>query len=206
MGAGKCLKTISDYIEVLRSMPDRMEGVDDDGSVTVLHINLVADGLEAAWKREAAEIEFNAAPLPAVVIKSAKRVPERNCDRFDTVDEARSAYYKEHIPVLTFKDLMNDHEVSFTTRLINVLYGVFANAFHTNKEEEVHLADFCKVMTPDKFAARRNCGRRTLHELENILSHYGMEMGREYAAPDISFEEWLFAPANTKGEQNGKNS
>lgn len=204
MDTEKNLKTISDYIEVLRSMPDMMEGVDDDGSVTVLHINLVADGLEAAWKREAAEIEVNAAPLPAVLIKSAKRIPERNCDRFDTVDEARAAYHKEHIPSLTFKDVMNDHDVSFPTRLINVLYGVFANVFHTNKEEDVRLCDFCREMTPEKFAARRNCGRRTLHELEEILSRYGMEMGREYASPDISFEEWLFAPSNTKGESNGK--
>lgn len=196
---GKNLKTISDYIEVLRSMPDMMEGVDDDGSVTVLYVNLVADGLEAAWKREAADIEFNAAPLPAVLIKSAKRIPERNCDRFDTVDEARVEYQKEHIPALTFKDVMNDQEVAFSTRLINVLYGVFAQVFHTNKAEDVRLSDFCRVMTPEKFTARRNCGRRTLHEMEDILSHYGMEMGREYAAPDISFEEWLFAKVKDGG-------
>jgi hypothetical protein len=155
--------------------------------------------LEAAWKREAAEIEFNAAPLPAVLIKRAKWVPERNCDRFDTVDEARAAYYKEHVPSLTFKEVMNDPEVAFPTRLINVLYGVFAHVFHTNKEEDVRLSDFCSVMTPEMFTARRNCGRRTLHEMEQILSHYGMEMGREYSAPDISFEEWLFAKVKEGG-------
>ena len=201
MGAEKSLNKVSDYIGLLRNLPDRMEGVDDEGSVVVLRVTPLSNGLEAAWKREAAEIEVNAAPLPAVVIKSAKRVPERNCDRFDTVDEARSAYHKEHIPALTFKDVMNDHEVSFSTRLINVLYGVFANVFHTNKEEEVRICDFCREMTPEKFAARRNCGRRTLHELEKILSHYGMEMGREYAAPDISFEEWLFAKANLQPKE-----
>ena len=205
MDAGKTLKTVADYMELFRSMPERMEGVYDDGSVIVLHhFNLVADELEAAWKREAAEIEVNAAPLPAVLIKSAKRVSERNCDRFDTVAEARAAYHKEHIPALTFKDVMNDHEVAFSTRLINVLYGVFAQVFHTNKAEEVSLSEFCRVMTPEKFTARRNCGRRTLHEMEEILSHYGMEMGREYAAPDISFEEWLFAKANAKGASDGK--
>ena len=205
MDTEKNLKTISDYIEVLRSMPDRIEGVCDDGSVTVLHVNLVADGLEAAWKRAAAEIEVNAAQVPAVFIQSAKRVPERNCDMFDTVDEARAAYHKEHMPALTFNDVMNDPEVAFSTRLLNVLYdGVFDQVFHTNKAEEIRLSDFCRVMTPDKFTARRNCGRRTLHEMEDILSHYGMEMGREYAAPDISFEEWLFAKANAKGASDGK--
>lgn len=208
MGSEKYLKTVSDYVAVLRAMPDRMEGVCDDGSVTVLHINLVADGLEAAWKHEAAEIESNATPLPAVLIKRAKRIPERNCDRFDTVAEAHAAYYQEHTPALTFDDVMNDPEVAFSTRLLNVLYdGVFAQVFHTNKAEEVRLSDFCRVMTPEKFTARRNCGRRTLHEMEDILSRYGMELGREYAAPDISFEEWLFAKADlppNEGEADGK--
>ena len=197
MMSEKTLNTVSDYVETFRSLPEKLEGFDEYNCLTVFHPHLVANGLEAAWKREAAEIEFNAAPLPAVLIKSAKRVPERNCDRFDTVDEARAAYHKEHIPALTFNDVMNDPEVAFSTRLLNVLYdGVFAQVFHTNKEEEVRLSDFCRVMTPEKFTARRNCGRRTLHEMEEILSHYGMEMGREYAAPDISFEEWLFAKAN----------
>ena len=193
MDAGKTLKTVADYVEIFRSMPDRMEGVCDDGSVTVLNINIAAEGLEAAWKREAAEIEVNAAPLPAVMITSAKRVPQRNCDLFNSVDEARAAYYKEHVPALTFADVLNDPEVAFSTRLLNVLFGVFYDVFHTNDAKDVRLADFCRKMTAEKFAARRNCGRRTLHELEEILRHYGMEMGREYAAPDIPFDGWLFA-------------
>ena len=201
MMSEKTLNTVSDYVETFRSLPEKLEGFDEYNCLTVFHPHLVANGLEAAWKREAAEIEFNAAPLPAVLIKSAKRIPERNCDRFDTVDEARAAYHQEHVPSLTFKEVMDDPEVAFSTRLINVLYGVFDQVFHTNKDEEVRLSDFCRVMTPEKFAARRNCGRRTLHEMENILSRYGMEMGREYAAPDISFGEWLFAKTDLQQKE-----
>lgn len=188
----KVLKTIDDYVETLRSLPEKMDGFDENNCLTVVHPRLVADGLEAAWKREAAEIEVNAAPLPAVVIKSAKRVPQRNCDLFNSVDEAWAAYYQEHIPALTFADMLNDPEVAFSTRLLNVLFGVFSDVFHTDEAKDVRLSDFCREMTAEKFAARRNCGRRTLHELEEILRNYGMEMGREYAAPDIPFEGWLF--------------
>lgn len=59
------LKTVSDFVETFRSLPEKLEGFDENNCLTVVHPHLVADGLEAAWKREAAEIEVNAAPLPA---------------------------------------------------------------------------------------------------------------------------------------------
>ena len=189
------LKTVSDFVETFRSLPEKLEGFDENNCLTVVHPHLVADGLEAAWKREAAEIEVNAAPLPAVMITSAKRVPQRNCDLFNSVDEARAAYHKEHIPMITFRDTLGDYEVAYSVRLMNALESIFQHEFGKTRIDawDVRLCDFCAKMTEQKFKVHRNVGRKTVNELKDVLRHYGMEMGREYATPDISFEEWLFA-------------
>ena len=191
----KTLKTVADFVETFRSMPGKLEGFDENNCLTVIHPHLVADGLEAAWKREAAEIEVNAAPLPAVMITSAKRVPQRNCDLFNSVDEARAAYHKEHIPMITFRDTLGDYEVAYSVRLMNALESIFQHEFGKTRIDawDVRLCDFCAKMTEQKFKVHRNVGRKTVNELKDVLRHYGMEMGREYAAPDITFEEWLFA-------------
>lgn len=191
----KTLKTVSDFVETFRSLPEKLEGFDENNCLTVVHPHLVADGLEAAWKREAAEIEVNAAPLPAVMITSAKRVPQRNCDLFNSVDEARAAYHKEHIPMITFRDTLGDYEVAYSVRLMNALEIIFQHEFGKTRIDawDVRLCDFCAKMTEQKFKVHRNVGRKTVNELKDVLRHYGMEMGREYAAPDIPFEEWLFA-------------
>ena len=191
----KTLKTVSDFVETFRSLPEKLEGFDENNCLTVVHPHLVADGLEAAWKREAAEIEVNAAPLPAVMITSAKRVPQRNCDLFNSVDEARAAYHKEHIPMITFRDTLGDYEVAYSVRLMNALESIFQHEFGKTRIDawDVRLCDFCAKMTEQKFKVHRNVGRKTVNELKDVLRHYGMEMGREYATPDISFDEWLFA-------------